>query len=1078
VGERAEARWKRQARRLNRLKARPRHRRGWRRWTRIGLEIVLGIVAGLVILLGFLAWRLSEGPVSLAFLTPRIVEAFDMGQGRVAIEQTLLVWNEERSSLDLRVRGLTIADAAGEPQLVLPESNLEISIGALLGGEIEVVALEVFDAELTLTRGPDGRFAWLGSGTGSGGSAALMQEVLGGEGNAAGQASALARLQAVRLLRPVVLFDDQLAGRRLRMPGREILIERTAEGLSGSASLTLELEAERMPIALVFAYGRDDGIIDVSAQLSAVSLMTLSRAMPELAFLDVLEGEVAGSISMTMSPAGSEAGDQARGGMALVDFDLSLGPGRLHLGTTPERDLALSSGRIEGLYDYPAGKLTVDRLVLVPRLPDGSAGPQFEATGHLSSLGGRRYEGALSATVAPMTTEQLVALWPPWISPGAYDWVRENLTAGRVHAIAGDLGFRLGEDGFAVTHVAGGFGYEALEVHFLRPLPPATGVAGTGVFHDSGLDFSVAGGTLGSVKVLPTQVFIYGLDGDDHRLKLAATGSGPLAEILDVIEQEPLRLLSSLGLPLKGARGEADFKLDLDMGLLGQIQLADIAIAAEATLRNIGFDEIYSGLPLEAERQTLSVDKETLHLRGPARIAGAAVEVDWQERFSGGTDLKLSGSGVQVETLAALWPELAEHASGQVSGSLRVEGRRDRALTLAADLDLGGIAVALPDLEWSKEAGTPAQANLAVRFERGSVAAIDKLAFEAPGLSGSGQISFEADGSVAEITFAQLTAMGHSLVGLWARPWGENGWQVRFEGGRVDARPWLERLEGERDNTPVIPLLIEPSRIDEVLLPGGSLQGASFSGERQANGYQSLQLTGEAVSAKTRGRVDLAMTPDAEGRRRLELATADMGGLLAAFGIADNIDGGQLRIVARATAAGAESRMEGQIEGTDFRLMNAPVLANVLLIASLSGIVDVLDGEGITFSRITGEIAFEQGVLTTPLLKAYGGSLGITAKGSVDFGADVVDLEGSIVPAYAVNQVLGEIPVLGWLLTGGEGGGLLAVSYRVSGPVGQPEISVNPLSALTPGFLRGLFDLFEDDGTPAPATLYPEGPTR
>jgi hypothetical protein len=111
-------------------------------------------------------------------------------------------------------------------------------------------------------------------------------------------------------------------------------------------------------------------------------------------------------------------------------------------------------------------------------------------------------------------------------------------------------------------------------------------------------------------------------------------------------------------------------------------------------------------------------------------------------------------------------------------------------------------------------------------------------------------------------------------------------------------------------------------------------------------------------------------------------------------------------------------------------------------------------------------------------MKLYGGSLGITTKGSVDFGADVIDLEGTIVPAYAVNQVLGEIPVIGWILTGGEGGGLLAVSYRVAGPVSAPEISVNPLSALTPGFLRGLFDLFEDDGSPPPATLYPQGPTR
>ena len=1067
MSERAEARWKRQARRLNRLKRRPAHRRGWRRWTRIGLECVLGLVAGLVILLGFLAWRLSEGPVPLNFLTPRLVAALDMGDGKVSIDQTFLVWNAEASSLDLRVRGLTMANAEGEQKLVLPESNLELSIGGLLGGRIEVVALEIFDAELTLTRTPDGRFAWLGSGTGSGGSALLMKDVLASE-EGDGQTDALATLRTVRLRRPVITFDDQLAGRTLRMPGRNIVIERTPQGLTGSASLTLSLDQQDSPISLTFAYSRDDGLIDISAQVSAVSLTALSRAMPELAALDQLEGQVEGAISMTMAQAG---------GLAVIGFDLTLGAGTLHLGAGPERDLPLSSAQLQGLFDDAEGKLTVDRLVLVPRLEDGSAGPEVTAAGTLRSAGPQSYEGTLNAAVAPLSVAAVLQLWPAWASPGGHDWVVANLApVGQVTDAKLELGFTLHDGELGVTHLGGGFAFTGLEVHYLRPLPPVKEIAGSGTFNDQGLDFTADSGVLESIKVLPSKVAIYGLDGDDHRLRLSAHGSGPLPAILAILEQKPLQLMSQLGMPLTGGRGEADFTLDLDMGLLGEIKLKDIALGAEATLRKIGFDEVYSGLPLEAERMSLKVDKDTLHLVGPASIAGAAVDLDWRESFSGATDLKLSGSDVQVKTLAALWPELAEHASGSVSGKLSIEGNRNRALTLTADLDLGGVAVALPDVDWKKEAGAPASAALTVRFDRGAIAAIEPLKFDAPALSGEGKLLF-AEGQVAEIDFQRLEALGHSLVGLWARPEGA-GWRVRIAGGKLDARPYLERLEGETDKGPTMPIVIEPSRIDEVVLPGGSLMAASVAGQRVAEGYLSLDLGADIVSASARGRIDIKMTPDAQGRRHLELSTDNMGSLMSAFGIADNIGGGKMQIVANATAPGADSRIEGQVEGTDFRLMRAPVLANLLLIASLSGIVDALDGEGISFARLTGDIAFDQGVLTTSLMKLYGASLGITAKGSVNFATDVIDLEGSIVPAYAVNQVLGEIPVIGWILTGGEGGGLLAVSYRVSGPVGAPEISVNPLSALTPGFLRGLFDLFEDDGSPPPATLYPDGPTR
>jgi len=40
---------------------------------------------------------------------------------------------------------------------------------------------------------------------------------------------------------------------------------------------------------------------------------------------------------------------------------------------------------------------------------------------------------------------------------------------------------------------------------------------------------------------------------------------------------------------------------------------------------------------------------------------------------------------------------------------------------------------------------------------------------------------------------------------------------------------------------------------------------------------------------------------------------------------------------------------------------------------------------------------------------------------------------------------------------------LIAFNYSVKGPTGNPDVSVNPLSALTPGFLRGIFGIFDND---------------
>src|SRR5207248_336792 len=86
----------------------------------------------------------------------------------------------------------------------------------------------------------------------------------------------------------------------------------------------------------------------------------------------------------------------------------------------------------------------------------------------------------------------------------------------------------------------------------------------------------------------------------------------------------------------------------------------------------------------------------------------------------------------------------------------------------------------------------------------------------------------------------------------------------------------------------------------------------------------------------------------------------------------------------------------------------------------------------------------------------YGGAIGATGNGVADLGRDRLDLQGTIVPAYALNSILGIVPIIGPALLGGEGQGLFAANYQVTGSAADPQVSVNPLSAFVPGLLRRL----------------------
>lgn len=143
-------------------------------------------------------------------------------------------------------------------------------------------------------------------------------------------------------------------------------------------------------------------------------------------------------------------------------------------------------------------------------------------------------------------------------------------------------------------------------------------------------------------------------------------------------------------------------------------------------------------------------------------------------------------------------------------------------------------------------------------------------------------------------------------------------------------------------------------------------------------------------------------------------------------------------------------------------MVRAPMMVNVLNALSLVGMLDALSGKGITFHELEAPFTMKGDDLRIRDARAYGAALGFTAKGWVDLEKDQLDITGTVVPAYSLNSILGHIPLLGRLLTGEKGSGVFAATYRMHGKLSDPKVSHNPLATLAPGFLRGLFNIFEE----------------
>ncbi|MCG8404551.1 MAG: AsmA-like C-terminal region-containing protein, partial [Phycisphaerales bacterium] len=95
-------------------------------------------------------------------------------------------------------------------------------------------------------------------------------------------------------------------------------------------------------------------------------------------------------------------------------------------------------------------------------------------------------------------------------------------------------------------------------------------------------------------------------------------------------------------------------------------------------------------------------------------------------------------------------------------------------------------------------------------------------------------------------------------------------------------------------------------------------------------------------------------------------------------------------------------------------------------------------------------------VVNDAILK--GPVLGGTASGELDLAARSIRLSGTFVPIYAVNSLFGKLPVIGQIVGGGRNGGLFGVTFALTGSLDDPQLRINPVSAIAPGIFRRIFE--------------------
>jgi hypothetical protein len=323
---------------------------------------------------------------------------------------------------------------------------------------------------------------------------------------------------------------------------------------------------------------------------------------------------------------------------------------------------------------------------------------------------------------------------------------------------------------------------------------------------------------------------------------------------------------------------------------------------------------------------------------------------------------------------------------------------------------------------------------------------------EVRGIGKGGRIDLEFTGQVP------LTAVADHLKG-WTPQAGLAAGTLRLRGnqdspepwGRVDIRQGRLILEG----FPVVfqdvqaSLDLQGPRIEvpqyQAKLAGGTLRGTA---EFRRSG--DLWNLGVAFQEDD-GRVE-ELLPALVGEQREFTGTLSLGGLLASQGEGtggfwENMNGN------------LALRMRDGVQG------RYTVAAKILAILNLADLVETrgsdLTSRGMPYQQITADFTIERGVARTENLVLKSPAMRMTAVGSINLAQKTVELAMGVQPFQHLDWIFTKIPVAGWLL-GGKEQSLLVAYFRVTGPLGDPQVSAVPFRSISRnvfGILQNLLEL-------------------
>ena len=776
-----------------------------------------------------------------------------------------------------------------------------------------------------------------------------------------------------------------------------------------------------------------------------------------------------------------------------ISFAFDGAGARVDLPRLLKQTLTIPRAKLIGNYDFSRDAIEIDRLELTHNFGTSTASG-------VVTLNDRNPHFDITTDFGAMERAGAEGLWPLTISPRGRDWVEQNLFGGRlrggalaINASLEDFTRRSKGDPMREDAILLDLDFEDIGVRYLAGLPVLENTAARFFLRGSSMEVRGAGGTIqlpapntesSALKVETVRFFTPNSRDPLQPVDINFVGAGVTRDILRAINRPPLRALQQIDFDFERLMGTVRADVSLKVPVFAPPAKREVRFNVKAQTRDLQVEGALGPFTLTDGRGDISITNERLEAVGRVKANGVEGGFSWQQPFiAANADkarLAVHGffSSQNIADLGQGWA--AARITGKPHVNLLISGPITKPTDFRVFADLQPATLTMQPLAFEKPAGMAGTVEALVKNDAdGEIeeirARLDmpsqqplrvKMQFDGPTMSALDitPLSLGRDRNVrAEIK----TVEDKRLVTLTADVLDVSR---LFYGGNPDVTLQPEKFE-------ILPFLgaeavIEVQAAKLVGANNVSMDNARLRVVRQNGLHEKLAMQGVFHDGS-----DMLMDieRDTVFRRKFFVQAERAGNLFRMFDWIEEMSGGSLFVQGKIyddgdIVDGRRRDVTGRLTMTDFRARNVPVLASIVTLASLSGIADTLSGDGIKFEKAQGNFTFNDGRLSISKGRMHGAAVGITLQGDYDVGTGDVDFGGTVIPSYTLNSFFGKIPLIGPILSGRRGEGVLGIGYRVSGEAGKANVLVNPLSVLTPGFLRRIFEIGIglDDGDTQP----------